>query len=258
MPRAVFLGSENTLRPAVGVASPATQLDSYLRPQCSFETFDIYASRRSILNALQAELANLEGTVLDVGCGYQPYRSLVLAPPSRAKRYLGLDLAEGLYQAPRDLTWDGRQIPLPDAAVECALVTEVLEHCPEPELVIREVCRVLRPGGLIFLTVPFLWPLHNVPYDEYRYTPFAMERLLREGGFTDIHLRALGGWDSSLAQMIALWVRNRPMATWKHQTLTRLARPVVRFLLRRDRPPTVFDRYEMITGLSGTARKPGA
>jgi SAM-dependent methyltransferase len=142
--------------------------------------------------------------------------------------------------------------------VDGVLATEVLEHCADPEQVIREARRVLKPGGLFFFTVPFLWPLHDVPDDEYRYTPFSLERHLRQGGFTDIRLQALGGWDASLAQMIALWVRGRPMAQWKHEMLSAVARPFIRFLLRRDRPPASFDRYEMITGLSGTARRPAA
>jgi hypothetical protein len=101
-------------------------------------------------------------------------------------------------------------------------------------------------------------PCASETLDLYFVRRSILEALRRHGGFTDIRLEALGGWDASLAQMIALWVRGRPMATWKHEMLSALARPVIRFLLRRDRPPASFDRYEMITGLSGTARRPAA
>jgi hypothetical protein len=52
---------------------------------------------------------------------------------------------------------------------------------------------MLKPGSLLFFTVSFLWPLHDVPRDAYRYTPFALERHLRNSGFAQIKLKALGG-----------------------------------------------------------------
>jgi SAM-dependent methyltransferase len=233
-------------------------LDEFLDPRATPVTLDSFGVRRAILRALQAELPNLTGAVLDIGCGYMPYKSLLLAPPSRATRYIGLDLTASLYRSKPDLTWDGRNIPLPEAAVDCAVATEVLEHCSAPDVVLREILRVLKPGGRLFLTVPFLWPLHDVPYDEYRYTPFALERHLASAGFVGIRLQALGGWDASLAQMIGLWVRGRPMSRSRRRALSRLAVPVVRWLLRWDRLPESFTENVMITGLSGTAEKPAA
>ena len=231
--------------------------DDYLNPVCTVTTLDTALVRRAILNALRAQLPALHGTVLDIGCGHGPYRSLVLGAPSRADRYIGLDLAETKYGKP-DLTWDGRHVDLADGAVDCALATEVLEHCPDPGLVLREALRLLKPGGLLFFTVPFLWPLHDAPNDEYRLTPFALERLLRSAGYVDIALTALGGWDASLAQLIGLWVRRRPMSRRRREVLSKLALPVVRFLARRDCPPEHFTDNCMLTGIAGTARKPVA
>ena len=227
----------------------------FLNPLCSSGTLDVFIVRRAILDALSSQLKNLHGTVVDVGCGYMPYKPLVLASPSRAERYIGIDLHENIYRSP-DLEWDGSAIPLKEKSVDCALATEVFEHCPEPELVMRETLRVLKPGGLLFLTVPFLWPLHCVPYDEYRYTPFSLERHLRKAGFEQIKLTALGGWDRSLAQMIGLWTLRRPMSTRKRAIFSRLAVPFVRYLAKHDTLPTEFYEGSMITGISATAIKP--
>lgn len=231
--------------------------DDYLNPVFTVTTLDTALVRRAILGALREVLPAFHGTVLDVGCGYSPYRSLVLAPPSRADRYIGLELVGSKYGV-HDLTWDGRHIDLPDESVDCALATEVLEHCEDPSPVLGETVRLLRPGGLVFLTVPFLWPLHETPNDEYRFTPFALDRALRTAGYTEIALKALGGWDASLAQLIGLWVRRRPMSPRRRQMLSRLALPVVRFLASRDSPPRAFSDNCMLTGLAGTARKPVA
>jgi SAM-dependent methyltransferase len=236
---------------------PGPVRDDYLDPVYSVATLDIALVRRAILAALRAQLPRLHGTVLDIGCGHRPYRPLVLRAPSRAERYIGLDLPGTKYGSP-DLAWDGRHIELPDDAVDCALATEVLEHCPDPGLVLREARRVLRPGGLLFFTVPFLWPLHDAPHDESRLTPFALERLLRDAGYVDVRLTALGGWDASLAQLLALWVRRRPMSRRRRRILSRLALPIVRFLAGRDAPPVEFTDNCMLTGVAGTARKPGA
>jgi SAM-dependent methyltransferase len=226
----------------------------FLNPACSAATVDIFHDRSAILRALRDQLPLLHGTLLDIGCGYMPYKPLVLAPPSRVTRYIGLDFKNNSYQLP-DLEWDGRRIPLENASVDCAMATEVFEHCPDPESLMRETCRVLKPGGLLFFTVPFLWPLHDVPHDEYRFTPFAIERHLANAGFDAIKIKALGGWDASLAQMIGLWVRRRPMGRRTRAMLSHLAVPLVRYFVGRDRPPLRFERNAMITGIGGTARK---
>lgn len=226
-------------------------------PKLTADTQDLYPVRSSILKAVNAVKPRFQGSLLDIGCGVMPYRELLMQRPSGITQYIGMDLgAQGIYrQVPPDITWDGRTAPLGDASVDHAMAIEVLEHCPDPLAVLREAFRVMRPGGVFFLTVPFLWPLHDVPYDEHRYTPFAMQRLLREAGFTDIVLTPHGGWNASLAQMIGLWVTRRPMGERRRALLKRLTLPIVRRLLRGDSVGSL-QHGPMITGLSGTAMKP--
>jgi len=231
-----------------------TICEPYLHPQLSAESLDRFIVRSTIVKALTSALHSFWGILLDIGCGHKPYRALLMNPPSRVTQYAGLDVLGNVYSPP-DVYWDGMTMPFQGASVDCAVATEVLEHVPHPEVVMSETCRVLKPGGLFFFTVPFLWPLHDVPNDEYRYTPFALERHLTGAGFGQISLRALGGWNASLAQMIGLWVRRKPMTSRKRAFLSRLVLPIVRYLLRHDVPPTTFSEGAMITGLSGTARK---
>jgi SAM-dependent methyltransferase len=147
-------------------------------------------------------------------------------------------------------------MPFGHGCFQTVMATEVLEHCPEPSQTLTEIGRVLAVDGVFFFTVPFLWNLHEVPHDEYRYTPFALERLLRGAGFADIDIKATGGWHASLAQMLGLWVRRAPMGKRKRRYLSYLLKPVIAYLAKKDVPPEVFKGGTMITGLYGTARKP--
>lgn len=226
--------------------------DGYLGVTLSTGTLDRWLARTSIEAALRAELPHVSGVVLDVGCGHQPYRALLL---ERAARVVGVDVPSERYGG-HDVAWDGVRLPVADGAVDQVMLTEVLEHCPSPGAVLAEAARVLRPGGRLFFTVPFLWPLHDSPYDEQRLTPYALTRLLTGAGLSSVEIRALGGWDASLAQLIGLWVRRRPMGARKRRLLSRLAVPVVRSLARRDRVPAEFRDNVMVTGLTGTAVKP--
>lgn len=130
--------------------------------------------------------------VLDAGAGEGRFRSVF----GRC-RYIALDAGVG------DDTWDysgldvqGRleRLPLADGAVDVVIHTQVLEHVARPEEVLFELSRVLRPGGALYLTAPQGWPEHQAPRDYFRFTRFALDRLLREAGFEVVEISPLGGY----------------------------------------------------------------
>lgn len=237
--------------------------DKYINPRLSLDSLDTYVMRSSIFVALKKAVPLFSGTLLDVGCGYMPYRELILSS-GKVDCYIGLDLEKNdNYSNKPELTWDGTKIPLDDNSVDCAMATELFEHCPEPEAVMKEICRVLCPGGILFFTVPFLWPLHDVPHDQYRYTPFALERHLKNSGFQDIRILPLGGWDKCLAQLIGLYVRRRPKSWPVRFLLTIVACPLVYLLSRSEgvnwsRAQGEFRESSMLSGLWGSSYKPGS
>ena len=221
------------------------------------KNIDKFIIRTGILKAIEETLPNLNGSLLDVGCGRMPYKPIILAN-GRIKNYIGLDLEKGVYaeQQKPDLTWNGEKIPLDDNTVDNIFAVEVFEHIPYPEIVLNEIRRVLTPGGVFFFTIPFLWPLHDIPNDECRYTPFSFERHLKNSGFYGIDLKPLGGWNAALAQMIGLWVKRKPMSEELRPKYINQLFPFYNELLNSDFKSNDFAEQNMFIGIWGIATKP--
>jgi SAM-dependent methyltransferase len=232
--------------------------DGFIHISTATDNLDRYQVRTNILTALNRVMPLLKGKLLDIGCGKMPYRAYILER-SDVKQYTGMDI-DGSLTYDRDIIpdirWDGITMPVQDEGYDSAIATEVLEHCPDPEMVLKEIHRILRPDGIFFFTVPFLWNLHEVPHDEYRYTPFSLERHLKNSGFRDIELFPMGGWHASMAQMLGLWVRRSPMRPVSRKILSFFIRPCIQFLISKDKKLKIgFTEGQMITGIYGWAKK---
>lgn len=154
--------------------------EGFLKP--SFKnSYAYYIPRKFILNAIEKVKEKLYGEVLDLGCGIMPYKQLISTFPN-VTSYRGLDLENSNYhnKIKPDVYWDGQTIPFKDNTFDTVIATEFLEHYHETESIFLEIKRVLKPNGILFFTVPFLWPLHEVPYDEFRFTPFYFQKKLTE------------------------------------------------------------------------------
>src|SRR5947207_14843412 len=130
------------------------------------------------------ELAlHARGRLLDLGCGKAPlfglYRRLV-------DTVTCVDWGRSLHDnefidQEIDLT---KRLPFADRSFETVVLSDVLEHIPTPSELCGEISRLLSPGGRILMNVPFYYPLHEEPYDFYRYSRSALTRLLDQAGLT--------------------------------------------------------------------------
>lgn len=230
----------------------------FLAMPLSPKTMGFYSVRTAILESVKTETKFFYGQVLDVGCGFMPYRKIIESNP-RVEKYVGMDLEKPTYYGhiEPDLKWNGEKIPLTDESVDCVMATEFLEHYAEPEKILKEIRRVLKPGGRLYATVPFVWNLHEIPHDEYRYTPYSLERHFAAAGYKNVRIKSLGGWNCALAQMIGLWITFSKMNRFARVVLRGLLFPFYVLLIKTDRKTNGFDGFEnsMFSGLSLTADK---
>jgi SAM-dependent methyltransferase len=123
-------------------------------------------------------------------------------------------------------------IPFPDQSFDSVIATEVFEHVPDIDLLLREIRRIMRPKGVLFFTTPFVWPFHETPHDCQRWTAMGLQKHLKAAGFQDEQITCEGNWHSSLAQMIGLWVARAPMSSRVRRVLRYPAFAVQKILMR--------------------------
>ena len=156
--------------------------------------------RRAILDFLTRAAASLPpgARVLDAGAGEAPYRELF-----SMHEYVTCDWTNSPHPGARrvDIVAPLDRLPVDDKCFDAVVSTQVLEHVASPAAVLRELKRVLVPGGRLWLTVPFVGELHEEPFDYYRYTPYALRHLLEGASFSGIEVQPIGGYFSALGQL---------------------------------------------------------
>lgn len=117
--------------------------------------------------------------VLDAGSGLQPYQQLFNHARYESADFEKLDIE----YTKTTYVCDLRNIPVEDCRYDCIIFNQVMEHLPEPGVVLEELYRVLKHGGKLFYSGPLFYEEHQQPYDFYRFTQFGLRFLLTQQGF---------------------------------------------------------------------------
>ena len=225
-------------------------------PELRAFTEEFSLERGSILEFVAAYADELEpgARVLDAGAGDAPYRELFAHCD-----YVTTDWSKSVHAGAKsaDIVASLDRLPIVDASFDAVLCTQVLEHVDDPLATLIELYRVLRPEGRLGLTVPLVWPLHEEPFDFFRYTPYSLESLMTRAGFTDLEVSPRNGYFATIAQLLRLapdavgWPRDRGA-----RSRTRLLEDLSRLAGQLEALDEMDERRILPLGYQATARRP--
>lgn len=175
------------------------------------------------------------GTLLDAGSGRSPYKKELQA---RGVQVVSIDVEDRAGEI--DHVTDIQDMPpIADSSMDVVLCTQVLEHVPRPWDAVREIERVLKPGGTLILSVPHLSLIHEAPHDYYRYTRYGLTSMIEAAGLEVAEIQATGGLVAFLMHLASMGllctigaVPGLRWITWaiNYAVLVRLMEPVDRVL----------------------------
>ena len=216
--------------------------------------------RHYIVDFCASEGLSVAGKVLDFGCGSEPYKKWF---PS-ATQYVGVDYDKSLGDSEHYLRdgvhfYGGIKLPFDSNSFDVIVSFQVFEHVKLLDQALSELIRVAKPGARFLLTIPLLWPEHEVPDDYRRFTRWGVERLLLDAGLVLNRVQPMG----TIYDVIAVFWLDY-MNTHRFRLLRRFAPLValplnlfVRVLNRFDRWAGRSDRFCYLD-LSIVAQKPFA
>ena len=161
---------ENSFRPGV--------LNLFFNP--------FYFARKGLYENISAMGKHINGKTLDIGCGQKPYEEVF-----NASQYIGLEIdsIENRENKKADKFYDGKNFPFNDHEFDSVVLFQVFEHVFNPFDFLSEINRVLKVGGILLMTVPFVWDEHEQPYDYARYSSFGLKSIIEQNGFSVIEQR---------------------------------------------------------------------
>lgn len=174
------------------------------------------------------------GSVLDIGCGNKPYQHLFID----ISRYIGIDYAKyakyGRYQSAgpdyffSDTYTATGILPFTDCTFNNIVCFQVLEHHPDPRMLVRESIRVCMSGGFIIFTCPFLSGIHDEPHDYQRFTRFGLSYIFQKCGLHQIDIYENGGVASSLTLLLnETWSFHYSIGSWRTRSVLLLIYPLL-------------------------------
>lgn len=132
------------------------------------------------------------GALYDLGAGESPYKEFFL---QYAEKYIAVDWDLSSHRTQLDVLADlNKPLPVESQSADTVVSLSVLEHLSEPQTMLNEAYRILKPYGNLVLQVPWQWQIHETPHDYFRYTPYGLRYMLEKAGFQDVSIEFQSGF----------------------------------------------------------------
>ena len=156
-------------------------------------------SRIYVDNFLKENINYLEGNILDIGGKKFNKRGLIKFSKNIEDSivYLNVDAS-----TKPDFLADAENLPFENESFDTFMLIEIIEHLKNPDRVLNEAFRILKPNGIGLITCPFLLKVHADPYDFQRFTIKKLEQILEEIGFKVIKVSVKGNLFSTIHDLI--------------------------------------------------------
>lgn len=180
-----------------------------------------YFARKGLAVHVRDLGRRISGRTLDVGCGSKPYEQLY-----GSTEYVGLeyDTPQNRVSKKAEHFYDGELFPFHDGEFDSLVANEVFEHVFNPDRFLDEAHRVLKPGGMVLMTMPFVWDEHEQPHDFARYSSFGIRHLLEKHGFEIMEQRKSMDDIRVIFQMLNAYIYKKTVTDngWINLVLTTL------------------------------------
>lgn len=195
-------------------------------------------SRKNLYKFLESQLLSLKSgtSILNVGSGGEiAYKiNKVLSQNNISVKITSLDISEDRNP---DIVGDVCDMSFPDNNFDSVFLMEVLEHVHDPNKAIREIYRVLKPGGTLVFSVPFIFPIHDRPHDYFRYTKYGLELLLRD--YERLYIFERNSFSEAIAVLVSRLIiqesfRNRIFGTFFMLSGALALSPLLNFFVETD------------------------
>ncbi|CAN5347164.1 hypothetical protein BH10PAT1_BH10PAT1_6040 [soil metagenome] len=151
--------------------------------------------------------------LIDIGAGNMPYRKLL---ETKLNQYVAVDHPKisRLYNPDNkpdifaDIT---KKIPVKNNTFDIAIMLEVLEYLENPSQTFSEIYRILKNGGILIFTTPFLYSLHDLPYDRNRFTETQIKSFLQSSNLKLKKVQTNGTFLSFWFQSLNVFLLKRIM-----------------------------------------------
>lgn len=149
------------------------------------------------------------GNILNAGAGHRDIRPLVHGT------LFNQDIAHGLHNENIQMYSPLHRIPKPDRFFNTIICNAVLEHVSNPDEVMEEFARVCAPGGVLYLSIPFIQPEHRDPGDYQRYTVEGLRLLCERHGFAVCEVGGIHSVHTTLAWIFIEWLGPLRSFRWR-------------------------------------------